>query len=152
MKSIVYKECCPSEPRQRHITAASQARAIRVVGTPITCKVCQNTRPRSQFRPDASEQYRISKGLTCEPSRAEGKLNKGSRKRLSEVTRSGTTGLDFVFRQSPDMAKPKESKGKPKAEAKAKAKTKAEPKAKTSRGRAKTTNSKVHTVPEEADA
>ena len=92
LKSIVCKECCPSEPRQRHITAASQARAIRVVGTPITCKVCQNTRPRSQFRPDASGRYRISEGLTCEPCRAEGKLNKGGRKRLSEVTRSGTTG------------------------------------------------------------
>ena len=84
------------------------------------------------------------------PSRK--KTQKGGRKRLSEVTRSGTTGVDSVFRQSPDMAKPKAPKGKPKAEAKAKAKTKAEPKAKASRGRAKTTNSKLHTVPEEADA
>ena len=36
---------------------------------------------RSHFRPGANGKFKLSNGLTCEQCRAEGKLDKGGRKR-----------------------------------------------------------------------
>ena len=70
----------PNE-RPRGNIAANQKRAAEAAAKPITCKVCRQALPRSQFRPDAQGKYHIYKGLTCEKCRAEGKLDKGGRKR-----------------------------------------------------------------------
>ena len=63
---ITCKECRLGEPKERR---------------PIACRACQNTLPRSEFRPDARGHYRIHEGLICEKCREAGKLDGRGRKR-----------------------------------------------------------------------
>ena len=83
-KAIACKECRPSMPsaRPRGGGVANQQRSAEAASKPITCKVCRRTLPRSHFRPGANGKFKLSKGLTCEECRAEGKLDRGGRKRL----------------------------------------------------------------------
>ena len=82
-KALACKECSPVAPdeRARGDNAANRERATAAAARPITCKACQQTLPRSQFRPRADGKYYLPKGLTCEQCRAEGNLDKGGRKR-----------------------------------------------------------------------
>ena len=81
--SLACKECRPT-PRSERMGgfADKNARASqKAADTPITCKVCKRSLPRTQFRPTTSGKYQISKGLTCEECRAAGKMTKPGKKR-----------------------------------------------------------------------
>ena len=70
---ITCKECRLGEPKER--------RANRAMNSPIACRACEDTLPRSEFRPDARGRYRIHEGLICEKCREAGKLDGRGRKR-----------------------------------------------------------------------
>ena len=70
---ITCKECRLGEPKER--------RANKAMNSPIACRACENTLPRSEFRPDARGRYRIHEGLICEKCREAGKLDGRGRKR-----------------------------------------------------------------------
>ena len=72
-KGITCKECSPGEPKER--------RATKAKNNPIPCKACQNTLPRSEFRPDVRGKYKIREGMICEKCREAGKLDGRGRKR-----------------------------------------------------------------------
>ena len=81
--SLACKECRPT-PRSERMGgfADKNARASqKAADTPITCKVCKRSLPRTQFRPTTSGKYQISKGLTCEECRAAGQMTKPGKKR-----------------------------------------------------------------------
>ena len=82
-ESLACRECRPTPRSERKGGYAdkNERASQKAANTPITCKVCKRSLPRTQFRPTTGGKYQISKGLTCEQCRAEGKLPKPGRKR-----------------------------------------------------------------------
>ena len=82
-ESLACRECRPTPRSERKGGYAdkNERASQKAANTPITCKVCKRSLPRTQFRPTTGGKYQISKGLTCEQCRAEGKLPKPGPKR-----------------------------------------------------------------------
>ena len=96
--SIKCEECCPKPPdeltgylpedaRRADISIRRAEISIRAAAVPITCKACERSLPRSQFRTEKKSKFAFRKGVTCEQCRAEGKVpTNGSRKRKREAS------------------------------------------------------------------
>ena len=70
------KECSPISPKGQPsgYQQLNEKRSREAAAKPFTCQVCEQIKPRTQFRVGKNGKFDLRKPKTCEQCRAEGKL------------------------------------------------------------------------------